>query len=192
MTFKFLTSAAAAALVASSALAGSITPPPADPVFPVAAPAGPDWTGFYAGSQLGYADVDSNTLGVNGEGVIGGFIIGYDYDFGPTVTGIGIDYDWTDMTVAPGIKAENVWRVKLRSGIKQGNGLVYFNSGYAEVNTNAFGTDDGVFYGGGYSHIISDSFSVGGELLFHHFSNVGGSGVSLDATTLQFNGAYRF
>ncbi len=33
------------------------------------------WTGFYGGAQIGYADIDTNISGVDGDGAIGGIIL---------------------------------------------------------------------------------------------------------------------
>src|SRR5690554_7882518 len=61
LNMKYLLSAAAAsALMAGTAFAGNIEPAPADPVIapaPMPVYASPDWSGFYAGGQMGYADV---------------------------------------------------------------------------------------------------------------------------------------
>jgi predicted porin len=196
MKIKLMTTAAAAALLATSAVAGNIAPPPPDPIIaaPIV-PTGPDWTGFYLGAQAGFIDVDSNTPGLGGDGGIGGIIAGYDYDFGRAVIGVGLDYDWTDTTVVPGLAPttiDNVFRVRLRSGYEFGNGLGYITSGYAEADTNNLGTQDGYFIGLGYDHLVTDSFSVGGEVLYHEFDNVANTPIDLDATTFQLRGAYRF
>lgn len=59
---KYLISAAAtSALMAGTAFAGNIESAPMEPVIaPAPAPVSmsPNWTGFYAGGQLGYANVD--------------------------------------------------------------------------------------------------------------------------------------
>lgn len=190
---KLMTSAAIAALSATCAIAGNYTPPP-----PVAAPTPPrlvDWTGFYVGAQAGFIDIDSNILGVEGDGGIVGLTAGYDYDVGFGVVGVGIDYDVMDVTLVPGVDAESVFRAKLRSGIKTGstgNGLAYISGGYAEVDTTGLGSQDGAFIGAGYEHLVSDNFSVGGEILFHDFSNVNNTPLDVDARTFQIRGAFRF
>lgn len=151
-----------------------------------------DWTGFYGGAQLGYANVDTNISGSNGD-VIGGLIAGYDYDLGTWVVGGGFDYDFADVSIANGaVDVESVWRAKLRAGVKVGDGLAYGTGGYAQADTDILGSDDGYFIGLGYEHMVTENFSVGGELLYHEFDNFSGSGVNVDATTMQVRGAFRF
>ncbi|WP_113912899.1 outer membrane protein [Roseovarius dicentrarchi] len=209
---KYLLSAAAAsALMAGSAFAGNIEPAPMEPVIaPAPAPVftSPNWTGFYAGGQLGYADIDGDgtttppatAFSANGDGMIGGLTVGYDYDLGDWVVGAGADYDWADITVGgPGsaVKMESVWRLKLRGGYKLGNGLLYATGGYANADTNLAGDADGYFVGAGYEHMLTQNFSLGGEVLYHEindFSNVGAGLADYDAdiTTVQVRATFRF
>ena len=85
--------AAPVALAALPAFAGSLDEPIVAPIpaAPVVVATGPDWTGGYIGAQLGYGDVDTDVDGVDGDGLIGGLIAGYDFDFGSYVVGAGID-----------------------------------------------------------------------------------------------------
>lgn len=186
---------AAIGLVATPVLAGSPEPVEPDPVIPAAAPftpASPDWTGFYGGVQLGYANIDTNSPGVDGDDFIGGLTAGYDYDFGQWVVGAGLDYDFADINLGGATTLENVWRAKLRGGYKIGNGLAYATGGYANADTSTLGSDDGYFIGAGYEHLISDSFSVGGEVLYHEFDNFNSSNIDVEATTVQLRGTFRF
>ena len=52
----------------------------------------PDWTGFYGGAEIGFANVDTNVAGSDDD-VIGGLVAGYDYDLGEWVIGGGLDVD---------------------------------------------------------------------------------------------------
>lgn len=152
-----------------------------------------NWTGFYGGAQLGYADVDTSLSGVDGDGVIGGIVLGYDYDLGDWVVGGGFDYDWTDVDLSGAAKVENVWRIKARAGYKVNpQGLLYGTGGYAEADTDTLGSDNGWFIGAGYEQIVAPNISVGGELLYHEFNNFDSSGVDVDATTIQIRATYRF
>lgn len=185
---------AATSLAAAPAVAGSADSAPADPVIQPAAPAAPvtpNWTGFYGGAQLGYANVNSNTS-LDGDGFIGGLTAGYDYDLGNWVIGAGLDYDWADISLGSGDTLESVWRAKLRSGYKIGNGLLYGTGGYAQADVNTLGSEDGYFIGAGYEHAVAENFTVGGEVLYHEFDNFGGGGPDVDATTVQMRGTFRF
>ncbi|KUJ85333.1 hypothetical protein AVO45_16390 [Ruegeria marisrubri] len=152
-----------------------------------------NWTGFYAGGQIGYADIGTNVSGIDGDGVIGGIILGYDYDLGDWVIGGGFDYDWTDIGLSGAATVEDVWRLKARAGYKVNpQGLFYGVAGYAEASTDTLGSDDGWFIGAGYEQVVAPNVSVAGELLYHEFNNFNSSGVDVDATTFQFRAAYRF
>lgn len=188
--------AAVIGIGAGPALAGS--PAPAEPEQPVMQPAPvpvsttPDWTGFYGGGQIGYGDVDSNVPGFDGDGVIGGLTAGYDYDLGNWVVGGGLDYDWADIGLGGGTDLENVFRAKLRGGYKIGNGLLYATGGYANADTNNAGDDDGYFVGAGYEHLVTQQFSLGGEVLYHDFDNFNSTTTDIEATTVQMRGTFRF
>lgn len=152
-----------------------------------------NWTGFYGGVQLGYADIDTSVSGVNGDGVIGGIILGYDYDLSDWVVGLGFDYDWTGIEVTSGVEVEDVWRIKARAGYKvRSTGLLYGVGGFAEAGTDNLGSEDGWFIGAGYEQIVAPNISVGGEILYHEFDNFDRSGIDVDATTVQVRAAYRF
>ncbi len=188
---------AATALFAAPALAGNISPPAPEPViatpFTPPAPATPNWTGFYAGGQLGYAWVDTDLPGIDGDDIIGGLILGYDYDLGNNwVIGAGLDYDFADINLGGAGSLERVFRAKLRGGHKIGNGLLYGTGGYAWADTDTLGNDDGYFLGGGYEHMITDRVSLGGEVLYHQFDSFGNTGTDVDATTVQVRAAFRF
>ncbi len=152
-----------------------------------------DWTGFYGGAQIGYADVDTNISGVDGNGTIGGIILGYDYDLGDWVVGGGFDYDWTGIDLTPGVEVEDVWRIKVRAGYNViPEGLLYGVGGYAKAGTDSLGSDDGWFIGAGYEQIVAPNISVGGEILYHEFNDFDSTGIDVDATTFQIRAAYRF
>ncbi|QFT96958.1 hypothetical protein FIU85_06570 [Roseovarius sp. THAF8] len=190
--------AAAFALVAAPAFAGNLTPVQDDVVAPPPPPPAavtPNWTGLYGGVQLGYNNLDSNISGGD-DAVIGGLFVGYDYDFGDFVLGSSIDYDFTDAEVStapnPQVDLENIFRAKLRAGYKLGNGLIYGTGGYAKAYTDNLGDDDGYFVGAGYETMVTDNFSLGGELLYHEFDNFNGTNADVEPTTVQLRGTFRF
>jgi len=186
--------AAVLAVAAAPALAGSNTPAEVEPSLVPATSSqssSPDWTGFYAGGQLGYGDVNSNAA-LNGGDAIGGFTAGYDYDLGQWVVGGGLDYDFADIGLGAGTSLDSIWRAKLRGGYKIGDGLLYGTAGYANADTNTLGSDDGYFVGAGYEHLISSNFGVGGEVLYHEFNNFNGTATDIEATTYQVRATFRF
>lgn len=202
-----LIAAALSTSVALPAFAGSPEPAVVEPTIIAAAPlapASPNWTGFYAGGQLGYADVSGDGVTgaavaytANGDGMIGGLVAGYDYDMGDWVIGAGIDYDWTDIKLGGGpVKLESIFRAKLRGGYKIGNGLLYATGGYALADTNQIGDADGYFIGAGYEHMITQNFSLGGEVLYHQIDDFSSlpavSDYDADVTTVQVRATFRF
>ena len=194
MLKKLVSVSAATVLTASVAVAGGMQQPVEEPVLTYApAPAAsPDWTGAYIGAQIGYADVGTSLAGVEGSGAIGGIVAGYDFDMGSWVAGVGIDYDWADVDVGGAATLQNVLRVKARGGYKMGDGLLYATAGYANAYTDTLDNSDGYFVGAGYEQRVTSSFNVGAEVLYHEFSDFNGSGVDVDATTIQLRGTFRF
>jgi len=179
-----------ATLFAAPVMAGSAAPAATEtPVAaPLSVPLTGDWTGGYVGGQIGFGDVSG---GVSGDGVIGGFTAGYDYDFGTWVLGAGVDYDFADID-AGGNTLENVARLKLRAGYDTGPGLIYATAGAARAEIDTLGSDEGYFAGVGYEHMITENISVGGEILYHDFGDFNGSGTDIQATTAQVRATFRF
>ncbi|HAW47869.1 porin family protein [Roseovarius sp. A46] len=197
--FKTTTAiATVATLTAMPALAGNVTEPTPEPVVEAPAPAPaapltPNWTGFYGGGQLGWAWVDTDTAGVDGDDLIGGLVAGYDYDLGDWVVGGGLDYDFADIGLSgTTASVEKMARAKVRGGYKIGRGLAYGTGGYAWADTDNIGDDDGWFIGGGYEHLVTENISVGGEVLYHQFDNFGTASTDVDATTAQVRATFRF
>ncbi len=185
--------------LSAPAFAGGPTVPVAEPeIIPVEEPviASTDWSGLYAGVQLGYADVDSNDAGLDGYGWLGGVHAGYRWDFGQFVAGAELDYDTADVDLAEGAGTlDDVARIKLTGGAEFGNSLLYGTIGAARASATVGGaelSDNGWFLGAGMDVAVNDRWTVGGELIQHRFSDFDGSGVDLDATTLKAKVALRF
>ena len=190
-----------ATAIAAPAFAGSLQPAPAEPMIqapaPVAMSMGRDWTGGYAGLQLGYADVDAGTLAdgtrLTGDDVIGGLTQGYDWQFGNFVAGVGADADIADLSIGGGISTlERVYRLKARAGYSFGDGLLYATAGGAGADIDGFGYNTGYFVGAGYEHMVTNNISLGGEVLYHEFDNIGDTTLDVEATTFQIRANYRF
>jgi len=161
----------------------------------VARPDG-DWGGFYAGAQLGWGNVYSDGAGLGGNGAIGGVFGGYRYDFGRAVVGAEIDYSAANIDLAAGDNSlDSVARLKLQAGYDLGRALVYVTAGGARAETTLGGdsvSDSGWFAGLGMDYNLSDTWSVGGEVLTHRFDDFDNSGIDVKATTVQARVAYRF
>jgi len=182
----------AASMFSGAAFAGSLEEPVVEtapePVFVPAEVTAADWTGAYGGLNLGYGDFDED---VDGYGGTYGVHLGYDYDFGNNwVLGGELEYDKTDIDLG-GVDADSIARLKLRGGYDLGKTLVYATAGAAYLDSD-IGSDSGAFAGVGVAYQVSDSFTIGGEVLENRFDDIDGSGVDADATTFNLRGSFRF
>lgn len=150
-----------------------------------------DWTGFYAGIGVGNLDVDTN-VGLNDDDVAYGIHGGYRFDIGTWVVGGELEYDWSDVGLAPGVSVDNVLRLKGSVGYDLGPTLLYFAAGTAEVDVSGLGDDWGGFYGVGLAYQITPSAVLSAEILEHEFNNIGGSGIDADATSFNLRASLRF
>jgi outer membrane immunogenic protein len=192
----------ATVMITAPAFAGDLneTVVESAPAMVVAAPAvtGGDWTGFYAGGQLGYLDVEGTggAAGAGGDGNTYGVHAGYNYDFGLWVVGAELDYDWSDVDLVFGGatvgSVDSVWRAKLRGGYDFGSTLLYTTVGFAEVDTT-LGDASGNFWGVGLSYKVTDQFVMSGEYLKHSFDDIGDvAGLDADADTFSIRASYKF
>ncbi len=190
-----------AALATAPAFAGGPTTVAPEPVIipasePYVAP-GIDWSGAYVGGQIGYGDTDTTGGALDGHGMLGGVHAGYRWDMGSFVAGVELDHDAAniDLGVTPGDTLDAVTRLKLTAGTEMGSALLYGALGGAHASATVGGadlSDNGYFLGAGVTYALTDSWTVGGELLQHKFSDFDGSGVDLDATTVTARVGFRF
>lgn len=202
MTMRILlTSAAASTMLALPAFAGGLTEPvvaPAPvpvPVAPAPVARGADWSGFYAGGQLGYGRAESDAFGEDGEDFLYGAHAGYNYDFGQFVLGGELDVDGTNISDSDsGIDLDAVARLKLRAGYDAGQYMPYVVAGAAQAYTGGALDDDdtGAFAGVGLDYQMSPNLRVGGEILRHQFDDFADSGADIDATTISGRVSYNF
>ena len=192
--------AAPLALAAGMASAGGLSEPVetvAPTPMPVAAPVmtGSDWTGFYAGGQLGYGQLDSDDLTEDPDGLTYGAHAGYLYDMGSWVLGAELDIDGTEIEDETAeVAVDAITRAKLRVGYDAGNWLPYVTAGVAQarVSGSLDADDTGGFAGLGAEYRVSDSIRVGAEVLQHQFEDFDGSGVDIDATTAAARVSFQF
>lgn len=191
-------------LLAAPAFAGGpveIAPEPmvAAPA-PVVVAQSADWGGFYAGAQLGYGDISSD---VDGDGALGGVHAGYRHDFGRMVLGGELDYDFSniDLSADDGLggtidgELDSVARIKLMAGADLGRSLLYVTAGKAYADVSLGGTDysdNGNFYGIGMDYAVTDTWTVGGEILKHEFDDFDDQNIDVDATTVKAKVSYNF
>jgi len=186
-------------LAASVATAGNIdapviAPAPAPIAVAPVAPVGNDWTGFYAGGSLGYAEADeTDPANFDADGATYGVHAGYDYDFGSFVMGGELEISGFDLSNG-GVDVDSVARAKVRAGYDAGAFLPYVTVGAAQLNTGGAldGDDSGSFYGVGLDYMMSDNIRVGGEVLKHEFDNFEQTGLDLEATTAAVRMSFQF
>ena len=186
---------------------------------PVAGPS--DWSGFHFGVHFGGAfgssDYDLDLAAGPGgpyandnidlSGVLGGVLLGYNFQSNNIVYGIEIDASIGDVEgkntffPAVGIHFHQTTQgsLRLRVGYAMGNTLIYATGGgtLASVEVDQIGvvnaTDEetqyGFIVGGGIEHKVSDAISIRGEYLYSHFFR---DGYSHTIGALTFNDRSHF
>lgn len=161
-------------------------------VLSTGAAAAQDWSGPYAGGQLGYLWADtSGAASVDGDDFTGGLHFGYNADLGGFILGGEIEHDVADIDLDGAATIDGVTRLKLRGGSDLGGGLAYGTVGFAQADTS-LGDDDGWFIGAGYGVQMQGGWVLGGELLYHEFDDINGSGVDADATAFNLRASFQF
>ncbi len=203
MTFGNLTLVAAGALatgLAFPASAQKMTAPAPDPVVvaPVYVAPAYDWTGFYAGAQLGWGSgsADTGAADIDHDGAIGGLNVGYRHDFGQFVLGGEAQYDWANLDLDDDAGSiDNVARLKAIAGYDAGRSLVYGSAGWTRASAEVGGedySDSGWVIGAGMDYLVTDRVTLGGEIQYHRFDDFDDTGIDVDATTIQAKMTFRF
>ncbi|WP_445943748.1 outer membrane protein [Roseicyclus sp.] len=197
MKYPLIFAAGLAAVTAGPVQAGGTTTPGPAPVLLDAAPIlpiGTDWTGPSVGLQLGYGDVSTTGPVLEGDDVLFGLRAYYDYDFGDFILGGGLQYDTTDLDIGGVTTLDAVTRVGVRGGFDLTDDWVYGTAGWARAETSGggVGDSDGWFAGLGYEMLVTDTISVGAELLYHTFDSFDLVGLEADATTAAVSVNFRF
>lgn len=187
--------AAVATFGALPAFAGGPVQVAAEPmVAPAPAPVvtrSADWSGLYAGGQLGYGDIGSSPAALGGDGMTGGLFAGYRADFGQFVAGVEGNFDWADIDLGAGASLDSVSRLKVIGGYDAGPALIYGTVAAVRADTT-LGADNGWGLGVGVDYAVTDRMTLGAELMEHRFDNFRGTGTDIDATTLNARVGFRF
>ena len=192
--------ALALCVAAGPALAGGYEVPAPAPIIAAPPPAPvvvaePDlsWTGKSVGIRLGYGHVDGDDAG-DDEGVIYGFGANYDVDFGSVVAGAGISVDKANIDLPAGVEVDYIKRIGGRLGVDLGASMIYGTGGYAKVWTDGadVGDSDGYYAGIGGELRLSETLSLGSEILYHEFDDFDADGVEVDALTSNLSLNLRF
>ena len=186
--------AGVAAMAAVPAFAGGPVQVAEEPMVapaPVAVPApSADWSGLYAGGQLGYGDVGSSGA-LGGDGMTAGLLAGYRADFGQFVAGVEGNFDWANIDIGGGNSLDTISRLKLIGGYDAGPALVYGTVAAVRADTT-LGADNGWGAGIGVDYAVTQQMTLGAELMEHRFDNFVGSGTDIEATTLNARVGFRF
>ena len=188
------------------AAAGGLSEPVAAPApAPIPAPVpvavGTDWTGFYAGAQLGYGQLDADaidTAGVDVDGATFGAHAGYLADLGSWVLGGELQLDGTNIessdSTALDLEVDTITRGLLRVGYDAGDFLPYLTAGIAQARTSGAvdGSDTGAAYGLGAEYRVSPTIRIGAEVLQHQFDDFDDSGIDVEATTAAARVSFQF
>jgi outer membrane immunogenic protein len=168
--FRLLTSGSAALLLLPSI---SI----ADPLSEA------DWSGTYFGGNL-----DFHRGVPDGSGLIS-VHAGIDRAMGNTVLGGEVEVSDADAG-APGGTIDWMTRGKLRAGMAYGRTLVYATAGGVRAESST-GPEYGLLAGAGIEYQLIGRWTVGGEVLTHHFPNFDGA-ESYDVQTVSARVSFRF
>jgi len=152
-----------------------------------------DWTGPYAGFQIGGSDIDVDNLEADGDGPSYGVFAGYNIQNGGVVYGAEFDYDTTEYDINDGFaEVDSTTRLKARIGVPVGPGLAYGTAGIVWATSPELGDDNGYLYGIGYDLPVTANMVVGAELLGHEFEDYNDSGADVGVTTLKARVAFSF
>lgn len=153
-----------------------------------------DWTGPYAGVQVGGSNIDvDDTSPLTGNGPSYGLFAGYNMQNGAMVFGGEIDYDVTEYDIGDGTaEIDSTTRLKGRIGTNVGPGLVYGTGGVVWATSPELGDDSGYFLGLGYEAKVTPNTVLGAELLQHEFDNYNDGGLDVSVTTLKARLAFSF
>jgi opacity protein-like surface antigen len=163
----------------------------------VAAPAATfaqDWTGPYAGFQIGTAEIDvDGAAELSGDGESYGIFAGYNIQNGAVVYGGEFDYDVTEYDIADGAaEVDSTTRLKARVGTELGGGLAYGTAGMVWATSPELGDDSGYLFGIGYDFPVSANMTVGAEVLNHQFDDYNDSDLDVDVTTIKARVSFSF
>ncbi len=173
-----------------------------------------DWTGLYAGGQIGWTDLEYPTsspgfpggISFAGNGSLLGVHVGYNHDFGALVLGaeLSVDFPSVDIRFAPtGVpgrrEIDSVTAVKAKAGYDAGRFLPYAVIGYASQGFNDTSglaedlTFDGMTYGVGMSYLASPNLVTGIEALWFDLDPTDpATGLTSEGSVVNLRLSYKF
>ena len=152
-----------------------------------------DWTGPYAGIQIGTSDIDVDGAPLDGDGPSYGIFAGYNVQNGNLIYGGEIDYDTTEYDVGDGaVEVDSTTRLKARVGTELGGGLAYGTAGVVWATSPEIGDDNGYLFGAGYDFPVTENMTLGAEILQHQFDEYDGGDLDIGVTTIKARVSFSF
>jgi len=166
------------------------------------------WDGLYIGGNLGYGETSfketvsvpgaSASASVHGNGVVGGFQVGYNKQYGTFVLGLETDFDLTSIeNTTSGLTTKLPWfgTTRGRLGFLVNPSLLLYGTGgvaYGRVEQSVPGASTktpgvGWAAGAGVQYAFTPQWSIGAEYLHVELdgpsANIGGISIDTKATT---------
>ncbi|MCI5077615.1 porin family protein [Oricola sp.] len=145
-----------------------------------------DWSGLYAGAQLGGGTVDVDGVG-DDTAIVGGVHAGYLFQRGSFVVGPEVDIDMTGWDVG-GTDVDAVAHAKLRAGVAADRLLVTGSVGYGHMWADGE-SDGGLTAGAGVDYAITDHVTGGADYLY---TDIETSGPDVTSHTIRTRLGYKF
>jgi outer membrane immunogenic protein len=193
--------------VGAAAAADIYVPPPVAPAPMMPAPMPLTWSGAYVGIHGGYiwgdADADFGRAGASADidGLIGGALAGYNFEFDRVMLGVEADFGLTNASGEgpyPLIDGDDTtvdydmdWNAHLRArvGLPMGKFMPFVAGGLAfadlTAKTNSYSgsaTFTGWTLGGGADVMFSDHFVGRAEILYDDYGSQDFDGATIDLT----------
>jgi outer membrane immunogenic protein len=209
MTTRILAALAFASLLTGTAAAADLYVPTPDQAI---VSASRDWTGFYIGANVGYADFDAAHGGDESDlatlnGWQGGVQAGYNVQFDSIV--LGIEADLSAAGILEGSDTDH-WNedaginglatLRGRLGFAVGDLLLYGTAGLAAANLEVYDeaqTIGGWVAGVGAEYMVTDTVSLKAEYLYTNFGTVevdgyGGDEFDIDGSAVRVGVNFHF
>lgn len=156
-----------------------------------------NWTGFYAGLQLGSGDA---TLSFSGDSEredinAGGFHLGYMRDFGQVVAGGEFVFDRVTLSDGDADEGAYLGRLRGRVGYNAGRFMPYVTLGTAALvgEEDSDLSESGFTYGIGADFRVTDNLLIGLDYSRSEFADVlDAPGLDLDADLVQVRASFKF
>lgn len=148
-----------------------------------------NWSGFYAGTHLGYGFGDSDSGDVNG--FLGGIQLGYNWQFSPNIV-FGVEGDISGTDIKPDVfpfHVDYLGTARARLGYTWDRTMLYGTGGFAFIRAGSLGvhlTDTGYSLGLGLEWAFTGGWSAKAEYMYYSV------GDSADISTVKLGMNYRF